>query len=510
MVFAPGPSDPFYELMRPPPDETPAQATARQQRELDAKAHSDAIDETIKRDQEMAKKDKNVVKVLLLGQSESDFRMRFAREVWDKERNGWRAVVQLNVVRSILLILGIVETELNGEPSANVDDGDTLSIIDGDDGTETPEFNETHRLLSIRLAPLRGIEADLKRRLGAGSEPLEIGPMVSTPFEGSSDAVNSRRVSPEFTVRSWRDVVEPTGGLPVSAATSIGLDTATEVITGCKDDMVALWNDKSVRIALKRKKLRLPDSAGFFLNDLERIARRDYVVSDDDIVRARLRTVGIQEHQLKFQYGPFDNPKSLIYFDIYSRISSHISPPGNNPSGWEWRIFDVGGCRTSRAAWLPFFDNVNVIIFLSPVSVFDQRLEEDPRVNRLEDSIILWTSICQSKLLAKTQLILFLNKCDLLRRKLKRGIQVKDYLPSYGDRPNEVIPVVKYLREKFKDIQKHSSPEPRSNYIYPTTVTVRFICLIEGNDPDTEATAVTLESVRDGVLRENLATSQLI
>ncbi len=80
---------------------------------------------------------------------------------------------------------------------------------------------------------------------------------------------------------------------------------------------------------------------------------------------------------------------------------------------------------------------------VSPVSVFDQRLEEDPSVNRLEDSIILWTSICSSRLLARTQLILFLNKCDLLRRKLKRGVQVKQYLPSYGDRPNEVMAVVK-------------------------------------------------------------------
>jgi len=80
---------------------------------------------------------------------------------------------------------------------------------------------------------------------------------------------------------------------------------------------------------------------------------------------------------------------------------------------------------------------------VSPVSVFDQRLEEDHNVNRLEDSTILWTSICSSKLLAKTQLILFLNKCDLLRRKLKRGIKVNQHLPSFGDRPNEVMSVVK-------------------------------------------------------------------
>lgn len=141
--------------------------------------------------------------------------------------------------------------------------------------------------------------------------------------------------------------------------------------------------------------------------------------------------------------------------------------------------------------YISFKPSENRLPPVSPVSVFDQRLDEDPSVNRLEDSIILWTSICSSKLLAKTQLILFLNKCDLLRRKLKRGVRVNQYLPSFGDRQNEIITVVKCefspqtqggnyslfcqlpdFREKFKDIQKQHSPEHRSVYIYPTTVTV--------------------------------------
>ena len=39
-------------------------------------------------------------------------------------------------------------------------------------------------------------------------------------------------------------------------------------------------------------------SSSSFLNDIDRIASSDYVPSDDDIIRARLRTVGVQE--LKF------------------------------------------------------------------------------------------------------------------------------------------------------------------------------------------------------------------
>jgi hypothetical protein len=71
MVFTPGPSDPFYELMQPPPNETPAQKTARQKRELDAQRHSDKIDEDIKQERVEAKNQRGVIKVLLLGQSES-------------------------------------------------------------------------------------------------------------------------------------------------------------------------------------------------------------------------------------------------------------------------------------------------------------------------------------------------------------------------------------------------------------------------------------------------------
>jgi hypothetical protein len=71
MGFTPGPSDPFIEFMRPPLDETPAQTTARQKRELDAQRVSDRIDEEIKQERLLAKREKNVIKVLLLGQSES-------------------------------------------------------------------------------------------------------------------------------------------------------------------------------------------------------------------------------------------------------------------------------------------------------------------------------------------------------------------------------------------------------------------------------------------------------
>jgi hypothetical protein len=101
---------------------------------------------------------------------------------------------------------------------------------------------------------------------------------------------------------------------------------------------------------------------------------------------------------------------------------------------------------------------MSAIIFLAPISCFDQVLAEDPNVNRLvtalsmswvrpissdallfstqADSIQLWTAIVSNKLLADTPLVLFLNKCDLLKTKIEAGSHFAKHIVSYGDRPN--------------------------------------------------------------------------
>ena len=80
---------------------------------------------------------------------------------------------------------------------------------------------------------------------------------------------------------------------------------------------------------------------------------------------------------------------------------------------------------------------VNAIIFLAPISAFDQTLAENSRVNRLEDSMLLWRSVISNKLLADVNIILFLNKCDLLKAKLEAGVSLAFHMVSYKDRPND-------------------------------------------------------------------------
>lgn len=62
--------DPLDEFLRPPPDETPTERDLRLAREEEANRISLAIDATIKAEKQ-ARKKRRIVRLLLLGQSES-------------------------------------------------------------------------------------------------------------------------------------------------------------------------------------------------------------------------------------------------------------------------------------------------------------------------------------------------------------------------------------------------------------------------------------------------------
>jgi len=161
-------------------------------------------------------------------------------------------------------------------------------------------------------------------------------------------------------------------------------------------------------------------------------------------------------------------------------------------------MFDVGGIRTSRAAWFPFFEDCNAIIFMAPISCFDENLEENHRVNRVVDSLLLWQAICSSKLLSKVQFILFLNKCDLLARKLKRGAtKVQDYFPDFGNQINDVKTVAAYFRHEFNKILKKRHSDRRL-FAHMTSVT------------NTKTTAATLTAVRDIIVENTLIKANFI
>lgn len=64
--------DPFAIFLSPPPNETAEERILRERKEAEAQSKSDRIDDEIKAEKAAARKEqKGLVKVLLLGQSES-------------------------------------------------------------------------------------------------------------------------------------------------------------------------------------------------------------------------------------------------------------------------------------------------------------------------------------------------------------------------------------------------------------------------------------------------------
>jgi len=76
------------------------------------------------------------------------------------------------------------------------------------------------------------------------------------------------------------------------------------------------------------------------LNDVDRIADRNYLPTDDDIIRARLRTMGVQEYKFTVDYG------GLRLHLLHLHLLPLWMCPGKE-LGREWLMYDVGGTRSS-------------------------------------------------------------------------------------------------------------------------------------------------------------------
>ena len=87
------------------------------------------------------------------------------------------------------------------------------------------------------------------------------------------------------------------------------------------------------------------------MNDLERIASRSYEPSDDDVVRARLRTLGVQEYKIEFapdnvNQNILSSMSLSLCLSALSNEALSIDAIGGVDYAREWRIYDVGGSRS--------------------------------------------------------------------------------------------------------------------------------------------------------------------
>ncbi|KAJ7504961.1 guanine nucleotide binding protein, alpha subunit [Mycena galericulata] len=473
--------DPFAAAIAPPRDESSHERQLRVRRERAAKQVSDDIDERLSRERQQAKRQPKPVKILLLGQSESgksttlkNFQLMCEPKGFRAERASWRAVIQLNVIRSFRIILDAIARasntgELPPSPRSSY----------SSHSRDSPHPDSDLMTLRARLIPLLQIEDVLVQRLSApGMNNISGHAAASTSH---TPIQIPRRAGKEVAVNStvaWKSAFlrDGTGRESFDTQHAVDWDDPADpgpLLHARAADMRRLWAHPTVHAILERQGVRLQELPGFFLDELEIVTAPRYVPTNDHILRARLKTLGVSEHRMRLS-------------DPYGGISR------------EFRIFDVGGQRSMRQKWVPYFDDVDAIIFLASISAFDQVLAEDSRVNRLADSLELWKAIVSNNLLEKANMILFLNKVDILQAKLASGIRLADFLPSYGRRPNDFDSASRYVKHQFSSILKQSSIIPRIFYCHLTNVI------------DNKSTTYVLAGIRDHLMRFNLRESHLI
>lgn len=227
--------------------------------------------------------------------------------------------------------------------------------------------------------------------------------------------------------------------------------------------ITALWNDPGIKqAAVLSKCFYQTDSLVYYLDSLFRIMAASYIPTEQDIIRARIKSTGVQEIFFKYKMANF-------------------------------KMIDVGGQRSERRKWVSCFHNIEAVIFMAALSEYDQTLAEDPCSNRMKESFRLFEWLCNQPAFRNTSIVLFLNKIDLFKEKLRKSL-VADYFPEYQG-PNSYEDAGVYFMNKFLDIAKHFNRD-----IY-----VQFTCAT-----DTQQIKVVLDAVYSSIVRKSLRKNGLL
>jgi len=223
------------------------------------------------------------------------------------------------------------------------------------------------------------------------------------------------------------------------------------------EKLIALWSDPELKdlAAVAESKFGLNDTAEYFFDNLNRFLSDDYCPDNDDLIRARVRTTGIEEASFSFD-------------------------------GTVFTVVDVGGQRSERRKWLHCFDGVTAILFVAGLSGYDSTLREDDSQNRLIEAILLFDEIANSNHFADIHLILFLNKTDLFTDKLTR-VPLSVCFPNYKAE-NDFESASAFVKARF--LERTNNP-----------TNVHFTCAINRDN-----VSFVLTSVQQTLLKKNNKT----
>ena len=109
-------------------------------------------------------------------------------------------------------------------------------------------------------------------------------------------------------------------------------------------------------------------------------------------------------------------------------------------------------------------------MFLTAVSEFDQVCEEDDVTNRMRESLNLFETILDYVYFEQTNVILFLNKKDVLEEKLKAGKQISKYFPEFPGPEGDYAAAIDFFKSEFLGRNEVEEVD-RKVYVHETCAT---------------------------------------
>jgi GTPase SAR1 family protein len=230
-----------------------------------------------------------------------------------------------------------------------------------------------------------------------------------------------------------------------------------EIDPSLGETLAKLWADPGVQATYAaRTQFQLTDSAKYFFDKIKEVSAANYLPTQQDVLRSRVRTTGIVENE----------------FEI---------------DGNKFKMFDVGGQRNERKKWIHCFENVTAVLFVAAISEYDQVLYEDENTNRMVEALNLFEEICNSRWFHDTSMILFLNKRDLFGEKIVK-VPLTVCFPDY-DGENTYEAGSEFLKAQF-EAKNHN--DDKIVYTHITCAT------------DTDNIAAVFNAVKDIIIRQSL------
>lgn len=216
----------------------------------------------------------------------------------------------------------------------------------------------------------------------------------------------------------------------------------------------------------------LPSLTGYFLQQLGRIKRDDYVPSDDDILHLRRSTS--------------DSDSIHFKMDVVSLIGKATTLAIN--------CVDVGGQAHERTEWGKHAENLNAILYV--ISLPEYSNVNSNGVNVLQMQLDILKMVAETECFNKGAKIVLLNKVDLLKFKLQ-GLNVNEFFPDYtGD--NGIDSVLEFFKAKVAEalgVQEVEQDAEHSNIV--TTCAT-----------DTRLMRTIIEKIGQTILQKTLAESK--